>query len=150
MPYMGVGDRRIAVRDFLVDEQDRIYGFPLSRFAAMVRDPKAHPYPQFAGTRVRCTEVFVEVAGSRPLRITRMIHFILSFNEDGILDKELHMRQEMAKYNLSLNAKIPYENASVVDAKDRFLTSSGQWKPTPVLEERLSEAALGKLKCHRV
>ena len=147
---MAMDDRRISVRDFLINKQDRIYRFPLSSFTAMVRDQKAHPYPQFAGTRVRCTEVFVELAGSRPVRITRMIHFVLSFNEDGILDKEVHMRQGMARYNLALNATIPYENTHVVDAKDRFLTSSGQWKPTPVLEERLCEAALGKLKCHRV
>jgi hypothetical protein len=141
---------KISVRNFLLDEQDRIYRFPLSRSAAMVRDPEANPYPQFAGKRVRGTQVFVELAGSRPVRITRMIYFVLTFDENGVLNKELHMRQEMARYNLYLNAAIPAEDASVLDAKDRFLTSGGQWKPSAVLEDRLCDASLGKLKCHRI
>ncbi len=116
----------------------------------MVRDPEANLYPQFAGKRVRGTQVFVELAGNRPVRILRMIFFILTFDENGMLDKELHMRQEMAKYNLYLNATIPAEDAGVLDAEDRFLTSGGQWKPTAVLEERLCDAALGRLNCHRV
>jgi hypothetical protein len=144
-------DRRsLSVRDFLLDEQDHIYRFPLSRLTAMLRDPVAHPYPQFGGKRVRGTQVFVELAGGRPVRITRMIFFILTFDENGILNKELHMRQEMAKHNLYINASSPAEDASVLDAKDRFLTSGGQWTPTAVLEDRLCDAALGKLKCHRI
>ncbi|MGD0238270.1 MAG: hypothetical protein ABSC55_27520 [Syntrophorhabdales bacterium] len=147
---MLVDDRSISVRDFLLDEQDRIYRFPLSRFSAMVRDPKTHPYPQFAGKRMRGAEVFVDLDGSRPVGITRMAYFTLLFNENGILNKELHMRQQMARYNLHINAPIPAEDAGVLDAEHRFLSSGGQWKPTPDLEARLRDAALGKVKCHRV
>jgi hypothetical protein len=147
---MIMDDRSISVRDFLVDDQDRIYRFPLSKFTAMMRDPEAHPYPQFAGKRVRGTEVFIELDGKHPVGITRMVYFTLFFNENGVLNKELHMRQQMARYNLHINAATPAEDAAVLDAKNRFLSSGGQWKPTPVLENRLCEAALGKLKCHRV
>jgi hypothetical protein len=147
---MVVEDRSISVRDFLVDDQDRIYRFPLSRFSAMVRDPKTHPYPQFAGKRMRGAEVFVELDGSRPAGITRMVYFTLLFDENGILNKELHMRQQMARYSLHIDATIPAEDAGVLDAKDRFVSSGGQWKPTPVLQTRLRDAALGKVKCHRV
>jgi hypothetical protein len=101
-----------------------LYRFPPRRFAAVVRDPEANPYPQFAGKRVRGTEVFVELVGSHPVRIIRMIYYVLTFNESGVLNKELHMRQEMARYNLHINATIPAENASVLDAKDRFLGCS--------------------------
>ncbi len=147
---MGIEQNKISVRDFLVDEQDLIYSFPLSRFTAMVRDPEAHPYPQFAGRRVRGTEVFVELDGKHPVGITRMVYFTLVFNEDGVLNKELHMRQQIARYNLHINAAVPAEDENVLDAEDRFLSSGGQWKPTPALETRLRDAALGKLKCHRV
>ena len=116
----------------------------------MLRDPEANPYPQFAGKRVRGMEAFVEQAGGRPVRITRMIYYVLTFDEHGVLNKELHMRQEMAKYNLYLNEPSPAEDASVLEARDRFLTSGGQWKPSPVLEDRLCDTALGKLKCHRI
>ncbi len=116
----------------------------------MVRDPEIHPYPQFAGKRMRGAEVFVELDGSRPMGISRIVYFTLLFNAKGILNKELHMRQQMARYNLSINATVPAEDARVLDAKDRFLSSSGQWKPTPDLEARLRDTALGKMKCHRV
>ena len=145
-----MGQRKISVRNFLLDDEDHIYRLPLSKSVAMMRDREAHPYPQFAGKRVRGTEVFVVSSGGLPIRITRMIYFVLTFDEHGVLNKELHMQQEMAKYNLYLDAAIPAEDSSVLDAKNRFLTSGGQWKPTSVLEERLCNAALGKLKCHRL
>jgi hypothetical protein len=79
-----------------------------------------------------------------------MIFFILTFDESGRLNKELHMRQKMARYSLHLNVPGPAEDVSLLDAKDRFLTCGGQWKPSAVLEDRLCGAALGKLKCRRV
>jgi len=148
--HLVMGQRKISVRNFLLDDRDRIYSLPLSKSTAMMRDPEAHPYPQFAGKRVRGTEVFVASTGGVPVGITRMIHFILTFDEHGVLNKELHMQQEMAKYNLYLNGAIPAEDPNVLDAKNRFLTSGGQWKPTPALEERLCDTALGKLKCQRL
>ena len=145
---------KISVRNYLLDDQDHIYRLPLSKSVAMMRDPEAHPYPQFAGKRVRGTEVFVVMDDGRPVRVSRMIYYVLTFDEHGVLRKELHMRQEVARYNLYINATYPAEDVSedarVVDVKDRFLTSGGQWKPTAVLEDRLCDAALGKLKCHRV
>ena len=145
---------RLSVRNFVLDEKDHIYRLALSKASAMLRDPEAHLYPQFAGKRVRATQVFVELEDGRPARITRMIHFVLTFDEHGVLKKELHMRQEMARYNLYIKVTHPAEGESederVVDVKDRFLTSGGQWKPTAVLEDRLRDAALGKVKCQRV
>jgi hypothetical protein len=134
---MFMDQRKISVRNFLLDDQDRIYRFPLSRSVAMMRDPQAHPYPQFADKRVRGTEVFVELDGKHPVGITRMVYFTLFFNENGVLNKELHMRQQMARYNLHISAATPPGDAAVLDAKNRFLSSGGQWKPTPLLENRL-------------
>lgn len=143
-------DRGLSVRNFLLDEQDRIYRFPLSRFMPLMQDPKANPYPKFAGKRARCAEVVIDLTQGRPARILRMVYFVLAFDENGILNKELHWRQQMAQYNLYINPSIPAENTKVRDAKDHFLTSGGQWKPTPVLETCIRDAALGKLKCRRV
>ncbi len=60
------------------------------------------------------------------------------------------MRPYAVPRDLYLKATDPAENASMPDVKDRFLTNGGQWRPTAVLEELLRDAALGKLKCHRV
>jgi hypothetical protein len=124
----------------------------MSRFVAMLEDPEANPYPQLAGKRVRWTEVVVELAEGHPARIARMVYFVLAFNEKGVLKKELHDRQAMARYSLSF-APISHaetRDAKVLDAETRFLATGGQWKPTPVLEGRLCDAALGKLKCQRI
>jgi hypothetical protein len=147
-----MGYKNFSVRNFLLDDQDRIYRLPLVKSVAMLRDPEANPYPQFAGKRVRGTQVFVELAGGHPARITRIVYFVLTFDANGMLNKELHTRQEMARYSLHGNAVRPTEteDASVLDAGDHFLASGGQWKPTALLEARIRDAALGKLKCHRV
>ena len=73
----------------------------------MLRDPEANPYAQFAGQRVRGTEVVVELAGRHPARIVRMIYFVLTFDKNGVLNKELHERQAMAQYWLYVNAISP-------------------------------------------
>ncbi len=118
----------------------------------MLRDPEANPYAQFAGKRVRSTEVVVELAGRHPARIVRMVYFVLAFDENGVLNKELHEQQAMALHSLYVNiiSLTETEDAKVLDAADRFLSSGGQWKPTPVLEARIRDAALGNLKCRRL
>lgn len=144
--------RSLSVRTFLLDDQDRIFRFPLSKSWAMLRDPEANPYGQLAGKRVRGTEVVVELAGCHPARIVRMTYFVLAFDENGVLNKELHVRQAMARYSLYVDdiVSTETEDANVLDAADHFLASGGQWKPTPVLETRIRDAALGKLKCRRL
>ena len=118
----------------------------------MLQDSEANPYAQLAGKRVRGTEVVVELAGGHPARIVRMVYFVLAFDENGVLNKELHERQEMARYGLYVNPIVSTEteDAHVLDAADHFLASGGQWKPTPVLEARIRDAALEKLKCRRL
>jgi hypothetical protein len=145
-----MGHKNLSVRNFLFDDHDRIYRLPPSKSVAMLRDPEANPYPQFAGKRVRGTQVFVELAGRHPARITRIVYFVLTFDANGILNKGLHMRQEMARHSLHVNTVSPNDDTRVLNAKDHFLASGGQWKPTDVVEARIRDAALGKLKCHRV
>ncbi len=76
--------------------------------------------------------------------------FILTFGAKCMLKKELHMQQEMAKYNLYLNEAIPADDPNVLDGKNHFFIHGGQWKPTTVVEQQLFDAALGKLKCQRL
>ncbi len=116
----------------------------------MMRDPEANPYPQFAGKRVRGTEVFVELVGSRPVRITRMIYFTLTFDENGVLNKELHMRQEMARYNLHINAPIPLRMRACSMPKTGFSPAVVNGSQRRSLRIAYVMPHLGKLKCHRV
>lgn len=80
---------RLSVRSFLIDEHDGIYRFPLSRLKPIMRDPGAYPYARLAGKRARCAEAIVELAGSRPVRILRIVYFILTFDGKGVLKKAI-------------------------------------------------------------
>jgi hypothetical protein len=147
-----MGHRSLSVRSFLFDDQNSIFRLPLSRSVAMLQDPEANPYAQFAGKRIRGAEVIVELTGRHPAGIVRIVYFILAFDENGVLKKELHEQQAMARYSLYVNAasSADTEDVKVLDAADRFLVSGGQWKPTPVFEARIRDTALGKLKCPRL
>ena len=65
----------------------------------MLQDPEVNLYAQFAGKRVRGTEVIVELVGRLPSRIVRMVHFVLAFDENGALKKELHEQQAIWLFN---------------------------------------------------
>ena len=141
-----------SYRSFLLDDQDRIYRLPLSRFVAMLDNPDANAYPQLASRRVRCADVIVQLAERRPARIVRIVYPVLAFDENGVLKKELYQRQAVAQASLYFNPVSTNEtgDANVLDGETRFVASGGQWKPAPALEARLYDAVLGKLKCPRI
>ena len=112
----------------------------------MLSDPSAHPIPQFAAQRVRGAEAVVEQAHRRPVKVIRMVFFMLTFNERGVLDADALMRQAAA----ALDTVLPQTRSkvsTVLDAQSRFVVSGGRWKPTPALEAQIRAAALAKQKC---
>jgi hypothetical protein len=99
-----------TIRNFLLDDQERISLFPLSRSAAMLRHPEANRCPQIVGKLVRCTRVFVELVGHHPARDPRMIYFVLTFDANGILKKN-YMGHEIARYNTHVYRQVPLREA---------------------------------------
>ena len=112
----------------------------------MLSDPSAHPIPQFAARRVRGAEAVVEQAHRRPVEVIRMVFFMLTFNERGVLDTDALMRQAAAALD-TVQLQTRSNGSTVLDAQSRFVVSGGRWKPTPALEAEIRAAALGKQKC---
>ena len=112
----------------------------------MLSDPSAHPIPQFAAQRVRGAEAVVEQANRRPVRVIRMVFFMLTFNERGVLDADALMRQAAAAFD-TLHAQTRSKGSTVLEAQSRFVVSGGRWKPTPAHQALFHKAALGKKKC---
>jgi len=130
----------------MIDQGNHLSRLSGSRFAAMLSDPSAHPIPQFAAQRVRGAEAVVEQSHRRPVKVIRMVFFMLTFSETGVLNADTLMRQAAA----ALDTVYPPTRSSgstVLDAQSRFVVSGGRWKPTPVLEAEIRAAALGKQKC---
>jgi hypothetical protein len=75
-----------------------------------------------------------------------MVFFMLTFNERGVLDADVLMRQVAAAFD-SLQPQTRSNGSTVLDAQSRFVVSGGRWKPTPALEAEIRAAALGKQKC---
>ena len=80
----------------MIDRGNHLSRLSGSRFAAMLSDSSAHLIPQFAARRVRGTEAVVEQAHRRPVKVIRMVFFMLTFNERGVLDADALMRQAAA------------------------------------------------------
>lgn len=51
----------------------------------MLRFPKTHPLPRFAGQRVRTAEVVVELMNGRPIAVIRSVFSMMTFKRDGTL-----------------------------------------------------------------
>jgi len=112
----------------------------------MLSDPSAHPIPQFAARRVRGAEAVIEQTHRRPVKVIRLVFFMLAFNERGVLDADALMRQAAAAFD-TLHPQARSKGSTVLDAQSRFVVSGGRWKPTPALEAEIRAAALGKQKC---
>ena len=80
----------------MIDQGNHLSRLSGSRFAAMLSDPSAHPIPQFAAQRVRGAEAVVEQSHRRPVKVIRMVFFMLTFSERGVLDPDALMRQAAA------------------------------------------------------
>ena len=80
----------------MIDQGNHLSLLSGSRFAAMLSDPSAHPIPRFAARRVRGAEAVVEQSHRRPVKVIRMVFFMLTFSERGVLDADALMRQAAA------------------------------------------------------
>jgi hypothetical protein len=136
----------LSTRIFMIDQGNHLFRLSGSRFAAMLSDPSAHPIPQFAAQLVRGAEAVVEQSHRHPVKVIRLVFFMLSFNERGMLDADALMRQAAAAFE-TFRPQTRSGGSTVLDAQSRFVVSDDRWKPTPVLEPEIRAAALGKQTC---
>jgi hypothetical protein len=139
----------LSTRTFVLDHSDRIHRLPSSKYFEMLSAPESLTIPAFASQRVRAASATVELTDRSPLRVVRLVFFLLEFDETGTLKRDQLMRQVAAVIDRGL-AESPASDDVVVDAASRFIVRGGRWKPTPALERSLSAAALGKVKCATV
>jgi hypothetical protein len=89
----------------MIDQGNRLSRLSGLRFAAMLSDPSAHPIPQFATQRVRGAEAVVEQSQRRPVTVIRMVFFMLTFSESGVLDADALMRQAQRRSTPSIHKR---------------------------------------------
>ena len=142
----------ISCRRFLLDQDDRLYRLPNTKFDRMLRDPQSHRWPQFKGTRIRMTDVLVEMQDRRAIRVFRAAFSFLVFDAEGRVDAAAFQQQQWARAELAMaSLATESEEASVVvDAATRFVSQGGNWRPSGKLARLIDQAALDRIKYTRL
>ena len=143
---------RLSCRMFVLDQDDRLYRLPTRTFEAMLLAPQKHPLPRFAGTRVRMSDIAVELFERQPVRVVWSTFDMLVFDDHGRLDVPAYQRHQRACAELGLVPPlIEARNAgTVIDAAKRFVAQGGCWVPSPAQLVHIGAAALGRTKCRRL
>jgi hypothetical protein len=118
----------------------------------MLHNPTRHCVTRFAGQRVRCAEVAVEMMNGRPFRVVRSVFNMMTFTSDGtfvppLRDRHVRARAELA---LALALGAPDRHAGIAEASTRFVARGGQWTPSAAVVRRIEQTALGHQKCPRI
>lgn len=142
------GTMGFSVRLLVIDQSDNIYRLEVARFGQMLDAPRSHRFPQFAGQRVRSAEVVVELKQRRPIRVVRIAHSVLTFDQAGCLDAETLNQQQRARFDTWASTLMGREaeweiGPGVTDARSRFAARGGRWTPSRRLQRSLCDAALG-------
>jgi hypothetical protein len=134
----------IGIRVFLVDDHDSVQRYPLSRLDRLLHFDRRESLQQYAGKRVRCAMVFLEVAGRQVLSISDANYFLLPFDDKGRIDKkewEKAMRLGMDLLPPLSDEQYPQH---VIDAQHRFAKRRYEhefkWKPSRKVEDAIVAA----------
>ena len=135
-------------RIFLVDDDDSLHRLSMARYQRLRRREPGESLPQFAGKRVRCAMVVLEVAGRKPISMNRIDYYMLTFDDQGCLDTaELEKEARLAVEVLP-----PYideeQPRRVIDARIHFAKKRYEhkfkWTPTPEIQAAIVSEIFNK------
>jgi len=105
-------------------------------------------FTQYAGKRIRCAMIFLEVEKRKPLSVVRTEYSYLLFDNNGRVDRtELEKR---IRLSLEIVPSIFEEQSpkKVLDAQSRFAKKrykhEFQWTPNQEIETAIMTAIFGK------
>jgi hypothetical protein len=143
----------LSLRLLVVDQADCIRRLEVTKFDAMLDNPKSHVFRQFAGQRVRSAEAVVELIERRPSRVPRVVRmtfYILTFDQAGCLDREAFGRQQFSRFASGASTRSGLANdaeseSGVLDARYLFADRGGRWVPSETLLRAMHDAVLGNV-----
>jgi hypothetical protein len=135
----------MGLRIFIIDDDDTPRRLSVARFDRLNRGDPGERLPEYAGRRMRCAIVILELEERRPLAIARIDQALLSFDAEGRIDADEQLRQaRLAVETLSL----PIEPLpGVIEAGDRFArrryAHEFKWTLEPAVEAAIADAIFG-------
>ncbi len=140
----------IGFRIFLIDDNDSLQRLSVARYQRLTDSESGERLPQYAGKRVRCAMVYLEVERRIPQSILRIDYTIMPFDKKGRIDRseqEKEMRR-IAEVMSPLSSFFEEERAGkIVDARGQFAKrryeQEFRWKPEPEIEKAIITAIFG-------
>ena len=136
----------IGCRVFLIDDNDSLQRISMVRLTRLLHFDPRESLQQYAGKRVRCAMVFLEVSGRQVLAIRTIDYFFLQFNNRGRIDKkewEKGLRLGMELLPPLHDEQYPHQ---VIDAQHRFAKRRYEhefkWKPSRKVEDAIMAVIL--------
>ena len=134
----------ITCRVFFVDDNDSLQRISMARLDRLLHFDRRESLQQYAGKRVRCAMVFLEVTGRQVQAIRNIDYLLLQFDDKGGIDKkewEKGMRLGMELLPFILNEEPPKK---VINAQHRFAKRRYEhefkWKPSRKVEQAIMAA----------
>lgn len=138
----------VSLRIFLVNDDDSIKRFPLTRYERLMHRDPDECLPEYAGKRVRYAEVAVELADRKPISILRMLYFIMSFDSEGRIDASEQQKESRLAMELLLPLGSDGQSGQVIDAQHHFAKrrydNEYRWAPSPEIEAEIVRAVFGR------
>ena len=134
----------IGVRILFLDG-DRIIRVSQRRFERLVDRDLNEAMPEYAGQRLRCAMVYVQLADRKPVEVVRIDYRLLPLDPDGRLDADLQSRKMMLAGEM-FGRGIAGTSERVVDfgpyLAEKQYRAEYKWKPTENEERALVDLAL--------
>jgi len=137
----------IAIWIFIVNDDDSIQRFPLTKYERLIdRDPNER-FPQYAGKRVRYVEVALELEQRKPVNILRLLYLILPFDSEGRIDAAEQEKERRLGAEMMPPILMDRDSKQVIEAQHRFakkrFDNEYRWKPSQEMEFAIMEAIFG-------
>jgi hypothetical protein len=134
----------IGVRIMFLDG-DRIIRVSQRRFERLVDRDLNEAMPEYAGQRIRCAMVYVQLADRKPVEVVRIDYMVLPLDPEGRVDADLQSRKmmlagEMFGFGMTGTAERVVDFGPYLAEKQ--YRAEYKWKPTENEERALVELAL--------
>ena len=141
----------IGFRVFLINEDDSLQRLPVKRYERLLDGEPGERLLHYAGKRVRCAMVSLEVRERKPQSIIRIDYLFLSFDAEGRIDRsEREKEVRLAAEFMSPIVPAIFEeecSGKIIDARSYFAKErykrEFRWLPSPEIEEAITIAIFG-------
>jgi hypothetical protein len=136
---MGIGHRF-----YFVEDDDTIHRFPFSRYEKLIRSGSKERIQKYAGKRIRCAFMTLQLEGKKPHRILRSEYPILTFDANGQFDSDMFEEEVRLAMQTLPPIMIAPRSSQIIDAQHHFARrryhNEFTWEPTPEIENRIYDA----------